>query len=193
MASIHLRAFPHSALSKLGHEAVRRYYQWQLLGPHDVVAIGAFSSVVLLGFCFGGVFRGATSGFVGTNRGFLAWRLLRRPWLLADPLFRNRARMGMRALLRSERGGRLGGSETDTFGILSIAIDPRHHRSGVGTIIMSEMERHARTRKAMKMHLSVDTKNSSAIRFYERMGWETAERSAGTNRMVKLLHYSDGR
>ena len=27
------------ALSALGHEAVRRYYEWQLLGPHDSAAL----------------------------------------------------------------------------------------------------------------------------------------------------------
>ena len=192
VADIHLRAFPHSALSKLGHEAVRRYYEWQLLGPHDTVAIGAFSNVLLLGFCFGGVFRGATSGFVRTNRGFLAWRLLLRPWLLADPLFRNRARTGARALRRSERrnGSRRSGS--DTFGILSIAVDPRYHRSGVGTAIMGEMERYARERKAVRMHLSVEPTNSSAIRFYRRLGWKTAEHDARIDRMIKLLRDPDG-
>jgi len=191
VAGIHLRAFPHSALGKLGHEAVRRYYEWQLVGPHDVVAIGAFSGVLLVGFCFGGVFRGATSGFVRTNRGFLARRLLRQPWLLADPLFRNRARTGARALRRSERRDGSAVPENDTFGILSIAVDPRHHRSGVGTIIMGEMERRARHREAVRMHLSVEPNNSPAVRFYERLGWESAERSE-PGRMIKLLRDPDG-
>ena len=192
VANIHLRAFPHSALSKLGHETVRRYYEWQLLGPHEVVAIGASSGEVLLGFSLGGVFRGATSGFVRSNRGFLARCLLQRPWLLADPLFRNRARTGARSLRRSDRGDTSAGAETDAFGILSIAVDPRHHRSGIGTLIMGEMEQRARTRKATRMHLSVEPKNSSAICFYERMGWETTERDAGTDRMIKLLQDPDG-
>ncbi|MBA2311900.1 MAG: GNAT family N-acetyltransferase [Actinobacteria bacterium] len=192
MADIHLRAFPYSALSKLGHEAVRRYYEWQLLGPHDVIAVGAFSSAALLGFCFGGVFRGATSGFVRANRGFLARRLVRQPWLLTDPLLRDRMRIGARSLRRSERAGGSGEAVSDTFGILSVAVDPRHHRSGVGTIIMGEMEQHARTRKAVRMHLSVEPKNSPAIRFYERLGWETAGRDAGTDRMIKPLRDPDG-
>lgn len=42
VARIHLIAFPDSVLTWLGTETVRRYYKWQLMGSHDVVAIGAF-------------------------------------------------------------------------------------------------------------------------------------------------------
>lgn len=137
------------------------------------------------------MFRGATSGFVRTNRGFLARRLLRQPWLLADPLFRNRATTGARALRRSDRRDDPAVSENDTFGILSIAVDPQHHRSGVGTIIMSEMERRAREREAVRMHLTVEPTNSPAIRFYERLGWATAE-GGEPGRMIKLLRDPGG-
>lgn len=68
VAKVHKRAFPESALSKLGLEATRRYYEWQLLGPHDTYAIGVFENDLLLGFCFGGVFRGALNGFLNKNK-----------------------------------------------------------------------------------------------------------------------------
>lgn len=62
---VHRAAFPDSALTKLGSEAVRRYYLWLLIGPHDAVNVGAFDlENVLVGFCFGGKFRGALSGFL---------------------------------------------------------------------------------------------------------------------------------
>jgi len=38
----------------LGTEAVRRYYEWQLVGPHEVTAISAYINTELVGFCFGG-------------------------------------------------------------------------------------------------------------------------------------------
>lgn len=37
---IHRAAFPDSALTKLGAEAVCRYYLWLLTGPHDAVNVG---------------------------------------------------------------------------------------------------------------------------------------------------------
>lgn len=59
---IHIAAFRTSALTPLGAGAVRRYYVWQLTGPHDVVALGAWLDGELRGYCFGGVFRGAARG-----------------------------------------------------------------------------------------------------------------------------------
>ena len=44
IAILHQKAFQDSALTKLGLEPVRRYYEWQLTGPHDCYAIGAFSA-----------------------------------------------------------------------------------------------------------------------------------------------------
>lgn len=34
VAGVHVAAFPSSALTRLGSEAVRRYYLWQIEGPH---------------------------------------------------------------------------------------------------------------------------------------------------------------
>ncbi|CAG0992531.1 hypothetical protein ANRL4_02561 [Anaerolineae bacterium] len=40
VVQIHRAAFPDSALTKLGAEAVRRYYLWLMTGPHDAVNVG---------------------------------------------------------------------------------------------------------------------------------------------------------
>src|SRR5438445_9792591 len=90
VATVHQLAFPHSALAKLGSEAVRRYYEWQLHGPHEVVASGAFINSECVGFCFSGVFRGATSGFLKRNRTYLIKRVVTHPWLLTNGLVRSR-------------------------------------------------------------------------------------------------------
>jgi hypothetical protein len=83
ISAIHLAAFPKSALSRLGKGAVRRYYYWLLTGPHpDSFTIGAWQGEQLAGFCFGGKFRGALSGFLRKNRAYLAWRVLTHPWLI---------------------------------------------------------------------------------------------------------------
>lgn len=49
VAHIHIQAFPDSALTKLGREAVRRYYEWQIVGPHDALNIGVFAQNEILG------------------------------------------------------------------------------------------------------------------------------------------------
>ena len=79
VAYIHQSAFPKSALTKLGVETVRRYYLWQLKGPHESYCDGAFIEYHLAGFCFAGVFQGAETGFLTNNWIYLVSRMITRP------------------------------------------------------------------------------------------------------------------
>lgn len=190
---IHEAAFPNSAITRLSGEAVHRYYDWQLNGPHDQHAIGAFVEGNLAGFCFGGTFRGALSGYLRENRFFLARRVLVRPWLLTDPLFRDRLTRGAQALKRF--GWRKSTSEPNqaeaprsSFGILAIAVDPSCQGAGVGQALMREAETETRRRGLNQMNLSVSTANVQAIRFYERGGWQrTPEGETWEGKMIKSL------
>ncbi len=200
VTATHMAAFPRSALTLLGAEAVRRYYEWQLVGPHDVFPSGAFINEQCVGFCFSGVFRGATSGFVRRNRIFLAGRVLMRPWLILNPLFRGRIDAGLRLVKlhpkqqqttsslhqpkRSER------TKEKSFGILAIAVDPKCQGAGVGRLLMAEAEDVARRRGFSKMHLTVSTDNAQAIKFYESLKWERYYRENTWNgAMSKSLLY----
>ena len=173
---IHTAAFPGSALTLLGAEALRRYYTWQLLGPHEVVPSGAFIGNDLVGFSFSGVFRGATSGFLKRNRAYLIARLLSHPWLISNPLIRERLRLGARILRKKEstahRAQESVVSQRTSFGILAIAVDPSVQRSGVGQELMRTAEISASTLGFDQMHLTVSPDNHQAIRFYEKLNWK---------------------
>lgn len=197
VASIHMAAFPDSALTKLGREAVRRYYEWQIVGPHDGVNIGAFADEVMLGFCFGGIRRGALGAFLEKNRRFLIIRAATRPWLLFNPLFRERAQFAIQRLF-----GKLGPSKppvaassqpvvpqpVPAFGILSIAVDPRHQGSGAAQLLMEYSEQEALRRGFSRMHLTVHPSNMRAVRFYEKVGWQRDEHNgAWDGSMSKLI------
>lgn len=173
IAQIHLHAFRGSALTLLGAEAVRRYYGWQLLGPHECYAIGIDdNSHHLAGFCFGGVFRGALSGFVNQNRSFLIIQVLKRPWLiLTNPIMRDRMRLGAR--IRPPIGDSPRPAPVvRSFGILAIAVDPLAQRRGYGQEMMRHAEQLARENGFSQMHLTVAPENHQAIQFYEQEGWQ---------------------
>lgn len=197
VSEIHLAAFPASALTLLGAEAVRRYYEWLLTGPHECFALGAsVDEDILMGFCFGGVFRGALSGFLGQNRAFLFGRMLTRPWLSMNPLFRERAASGYRILRRfgRQRAGTPGAAAisepkpTVPFGILGIAVHPDAHGQGIGTALMAEAERTARRGEFKEMQLTVQMSNQQAISFYEGLNWEkTLDQGAWRGEMRKAL------
>ena len=191
-AATHLRAFPDSALTALGAEAVRRYYEWQLTGPHDVAAFGAFVENEMAGFCFSGVFRGAMSGFLQQHRGYLAWRVVTHPWLLFSPLFRDRLGSGLSILKRFSKSGASTAPAKPTkkpsFGILSIAADPRFQGQGAGKLLMAASESVAHAQGFAEMNLSVAPANQQAIRFYETLGWRKVIRNGGwAGEMSKAL------
>jgi len=192
VARIHLQAFPDSALTAMGLAAVRRYYEWQLMGPHDVSALGATDGSELIVFCFGGVFRGALSGFLQKNRSFLVWPVATHPWLAFNPLFRNRLAIGINALRRFSKPHKVvlanQSVKQSKFGILSIGISPNFQGTGIGKMLMAESEAIARKHGFKEMQLSVSSTNTQAIRFYEALGWEKVIRDGiWAGEMIKLL------
>jgi ribosomal protein S18 acetylase RimI-like enzyme len=176
VVAIHRAAFPESAFTLLGEEAVRRYYLWLMEGPHDAVALGAFRAGDLAGFCYAGVYRGALSGYLRENRRFLMTRLMVRPWLISNPIFRARLLTGVRVFKRFSRPSPSAEPppqpEVRSFGILSIAVHPERQGLGVGKRLMEEAERRARRDNFPQMHLSVHMDNQQAVSFYDRLGWE---------------------
>lgn len=193
VAKIHLMAFPKSALGQLGDEAIVRYYQWQLEGPHDSVSLGLYCEGLLIGFCFAGIFRGALSGFLRKNRFFLIWRVLTHPWLVVTPFFCDRLRLAWTVLThRSHSVFSFTLAPKKSFGILAIAIDPQMQGEGYGRQLMCEIERIALKRGFLNLHLTVAVENHQAIKFYEKMGWQKllASDSIWHGSMIKQLEHA---
>lgn len=171
LAGVHLLSFPESALSLLGDEAVRRYYRWQLTGPHDAVALGAFDGAELVGLCVAGVFRGALSGFLRANRGFLVRMLATHPALLSRVVARGGVRRGAAAFVRARRHPPVTAASPRAYGILVVAVAPGHRRCGIGRALLLAAEDQARRHGHDTLRLTVGTDNEEAIRFYEAAGW----------------------
>ena len=161
-------------------EAVRRYYEWLLTGPHECLALGASVEADIRGFCFAGVFNVAMSGFLRRNRAFLFRRILSRPQLSMNPLFRSRATAGVRILRRFGRQPSNTPNSADhplskpppLFGILAIAVHPDSNGQGIGKALMFEAEQTARRRDFKEMQLTVEMSNHRAIAFYEGLNWK---------------------
>jgi ribosomal protein S18 acetylase RimI-like enzyme len=171
VVAIHKKAFPDSAITAFGDEAIRRYYLWLLEGPHDAALTGAWTGGTLAGFCAAGVFRGAMNGFLRENRRYLALRIATHPRLWLSPLVRDRLKTALQITLRFSRlRPAPANAPAPSFGVLSIATDP-DIRAGAGRALMHEAEARARTRGHASMVLTVHPENSHAIAFYERLAW----------------------
>lgn len=183
MARLHLAAFDDSVLGRLGHEAVRRNYVWQLDGPHDVVALvaerapqstGAAGSAALAGYLIGGRFRGSTVGFVRREKWFLIRAALRHPGFLTKSVGWRRLVLGVRLLFRrrpSAAPENPAAVPPRSFGVLAIAVDPMCQGTGVGRALMVDARGHAEAAGYGAMHLSVHPENDAAIAFYRSLGW----------------------
>ena len=191
VVKIHCVSFPDSALTNLGYEAVRRYYEWQMLGPHDSVNIGAINNNQLIGFCFSGVFRGAMAGFLRKNRVYLALRLLTHPWLIANPLLRAKLINAVNILHLQRKIVATPKELVEpkrAFGILAIAVLPEYYGQGVSQQLMTYVEQSAFEREFKEMVLTVHTTNSRAIQFYEKIGWQRIQtQDSWTGRMEKKI------
>ena len=185
VVAVHCAAFPGSAMTRLGGEAVKRYYRWQLEGPHETYAHGAWLDGKLAGFCFGGIHPTAISGFLDRNKRFIAWRVATHPWLITLPMFRDRIRFGFSALrVRRENSQinteiRREGREKAPYDILSIAVNPRAQGTGIGKLLMMRAEEAALANGFSSMTLVVRPDNENAVRFYERGGWERVLHEGG--------------
>jgi ribosomal protein S18 acetylase RimI-like enzyme len=201
VSSIHSLAFTDSALTKLGSEAVRRYYEWQLIGPHDSVNLGVFDENQLVGFCIGGVFRGSLGGFLEKNQSFLIFRVISHPWLIFNPLLRGRLEYAVKRIFRllfsrpnqDKPSSELSEStEVPAFGILSIAVSPKYQGLGASKLLMEHSEALAKEQGFQRMKLSVHETNLRAIAFYEKLGWEKVMKEGlWDGRMHKWLNNKD--
>jgi len=144
-----------------------------LSGPHDCYAIGAFDEAgKLSGYCFGGVFRGALSGFLQKNQKFLVTWIITYPWLVFNPLVIDRFKMALSVQKKnfSNQPSQPVSRRAESFGILSIAVDPCIQGKGIGRLLMDASEFEARRQGYQQMHLTVHPSNTQAVAFYEGCG-----------------------
>lgn len=174
VARVHKAAFDDSVLGDLGEEAVRRNYEWQLTGPHDLIAVLATDGDDVLGFLFGGVFRGSTIGFVKSQKWYLAGQVLRHPRILLRGVGWNRLRLAARLLARrspAPQPERPDAVPKRSLGVLVIAVDPAAQGRGVGRRLMAEVAERARAKGFEAMHLTVHPSNQRGVEFYRMLGW----------------------
>lgn len=175
IVDIHLEAFPNSAMTSLGGDTVRRFYAWILEGPHEIAPLGAFKEDQLIGYTIGGLFRGATGGFVRKNRSFLVGKVLRRPWLIRNELFKERLKLGLGILFRRGRPSpstsENGAPYEKQFGLLVTAVHPKHRGSSVFHLI-KRAEEIAVDRGFFEVTLSIDPKDHRLAQMYTWLGYE---------------------
>ncbi len=177
-------SFSDRALTQLGIGAIRRYYAWLLSGfptSHPICAETINGD--LAGFCFAGQYGGSFIGFLRRNKWYLFLSLLIRPWLLFHPTVREqlffaidtmskriKVRRPSKAVQYPQNKNRQKPKRKRSWGILSIAVDPAFQNQGIGSLLMSTVEKDANERGYSQMHLTVHPENESCSKVLRETG-----------------------
>jgi ribosomal protein S18 acetylase RimI-like enzyme len=165
---IYLAANPKSLLTSFGARQVLHYLGWQLKAKHMAAATaaeigGELAGILLL------VKNNDLPGYLKQNKWFLLRSFVRNSGILFTPLFRVRARQCMRCLVKTPKSWT---RQPGTVRVLCIAVHPKFQGSGIGSNLLRAAEELAHSRGHERAELTVNPTNLSAIRFYERSGWE---------------------
>jgi ribosomal protein S18 acetylase RimI-like enzyme len=172
VARLHRTAFSAAMGAHLGSGYVRALVNWfrQADGAINLIAIDSTDRVM-------GYALGAPRGYTRVrNRHLLlpaAVGLLLHPGLFLDARFRHELRSPFRML-----AGRAA-PRTDeptlpapTLSLAAIGVDPAAQGRGIGALLLTQFEQHARARQMRSMRLVVYAHNTAARRLYEKCGWE---------------------
>jgi ribosomal protein S18 acetylase RimI-like enzyme len=69
----------------------------------------------------------------------------------------------------------LGGFDGRRGFIYHLAVEAAHREQGIGSLLMDEVERRLREKGCIKSYLLVTRENESAMRFYEKRGWQNMD------------------
>ena len=182
ISHVHTLAFPRSLLTCFGNEAIRRYYHWLFFGPHSqVYPLGMWKNEKLCGFIFAGKFNGAFSGYIKKNIFYLLLITIFNFKVLFKNLnFWNKVLIFIKinfAFNKRTHPLIQDSSCSVSFGLLIIAVLPEMQRQGIGTKLIHQLEKFAKSKKYQFLNLTVEKENKTALNFYLKHGWKIVRES----------------
>ena len=194
----HIAAFPTSLSSKMGLAYCIKMLDWYLSTDNKFL-FHIKESKSIVGYCGGfvrkGELHGSSTGMTqhASRAGIKA--LLLRPWLLAHPKFQKNYKFIWRNLVllfKKHPKALIGSSNIEatkelSAGLVVIGVDPKFQANGYGSLLLKEFEKKAKEMNCLRMNLTVESSNASAIRAYERNGWIKEREKDGHISMIKLV------
>lgn len=200
--ALHLAALPSGFLVSLGPGALTAYYRGFVGSPHAIALVGELDGTPA------GIAIGVTNG-----RAHQRHAVRRHGWQLASAVTLallhhprmavvfawSRAGRYARGILRSLLPDTVGSSGTlsapdDALGALvHLAVSEHARGQGVGSALVNQFVEGARRAGVRRLELVTKDGHVDAQRFYQRLGWQRAERSEfdakeGLARFVLHLH-----
>ena len=162
IAELHKLAFTQDHFSSLFEAKTLENYYSHLLSNSDLALVCIYGNK-LIGFAVAGnrVSQGVRS-FINQHRLQLFFKLIKHPKMLAFFVFRTFFNKFFKQ--RSSKA---------KYRLTSIAVAPDHQAMGIGRMLLKALEAELKNMGIDTYGLSVKSSNSSAMKFYERNGFET--------------------
>ena len=202
ISKCHIRAFPDSLACALGPKFVKVMLSWYLSSNKVFLFHLENSDGHCLGYC-GGIVSDGTLG-TGSDSGMAQHTfkaaivaILTHPWVFFHKEVRNKWPIIFRNIKMkfglskknhfSDQQVKIMSKEP-TVGLVVIGVDPSYQVRGYGSLILKEFERVAVEDYGIsKLRLSVKADNATAIRAYEKNGWQRGEGNDGSLSMFKFI------
>lgn len=166
VVSIHCASFQNFFLTQLGTDFLNVYYKAFSKSGKGVL-LGCFNGEILVGFC------AATFKSNGFNTGLIIDNFYSFVLQAFKLFFTN-----IKALIRLANNFRKVNQTVKDKGqyaeLYSIAVSPLMQNSGIGKLLLNELESQLKQRKCNKLTLTTDyDNNNKTLQFYEKMGYNT--------------------
>lgn len=176
IAAIHKHSYSNRHFTSSFSESKLREYN-ELLVRHSDLSLVAVSHDQVMGYLISGqsVSKGVTQ-FTITNRAYLIGRLAARPWVGLGKL----RTLLFSTFIPQEKS-------LATYRLLSIATRADDQSRGVGTSLLTALEKQLAIRDIKMYGLSVRQENQRAIGFYERHGFRLEKVAFGSLYFIKNI------
>ena len=166
IAEIHIKCFPDYFITSLGKELIKRYY-YEFL-KEDNPFIIAIDNNNVIGFCMGYIIghTNARNIFLKKNRITLSLRLARQ----CVRLNRQTISKCLSVLTNNIRFDNKTTAKKKGGDLLSICVLEKYRGKGISKELVNQFEKHLVKMKQNEYWLGVYKTNSSAIRFYKKLG-----------------------
>ena len=198
VAFVHINAFPNSLSSKLGQKYCIKMLEWYLISSNAFLFHLEIDSKIV-GYCGGKV---AGSHGSGSTTAMLQYTFFQsiKSMFLRPYLFFNQAMISNYAVIinnilikfkiknkRSQYLNKKKMNNSKEIGLVVIGVENSKQGLGYGSKILIEFEKRCKSLGATKIHLSVKSSNTTAIKSYSRNGWELEKSDTHVATMYKLI------
>lgn len=165
LVNIHCATFKSFFLTELGEEFLSVYYTAFCSSKQGII-LGCFENEKLIGFCAGAE---KSSGF---NSGLIIGNFFAFTVQGFKLLFTN-----INALVRLYNNLKKANDKIKDDGqyaeLFSIAVSPLKQNSGIGKLLLEELEYELKQRKCTELSLTTDhDNNENTLKFYNKMGYK---------------------